>query len=153
MQTFKKAAKALYPIYSYLTEAVLTAQWGLCFPRSLLLHLALCCKFCSWKLMPMIWSEQAQPIPERYSKRPSPYCPRRFVKNGTRVGLRPGCSVLETSTNTGVWTAARGTAEDPSCVSGRARAGLCTASPLGGTAVASRIHLAFIPKFQSLYLG
>lgn len=135
-----------------LTDAAPTAPRGL----SSMLTTVTCSsppRVCSGQLMPPIWSEQAPPTPERCSKRPCPYCPRGFVNNGTRVGLRPGCSVLETSTNTGVWTAARGTAGDPWCVSGGARAGSCTASPRGGTAVASRTHLAFIPKFRSLYLG
>ncbi|XP_075399999.1 neurotrypsin isoform X2 [Tenrec ecaudatus] len=45
------------------------------------------------------------------------------AKNATRAGSQDGCCVLETSGSTDVWTAARATAEDHSCVNDLERAG------------------------------
>ncbi|XP_036089325.1 neurotrypsin isoform X2 [Rousettus aegyptiacus] len=69
---------------------------------------------------------QDERIQELYSKRPSPCSPKGFVRNATRVGSQEGCSVLEVSTNTDAWTAARGTVEGPSCASGPEGPGRCT---------------------------
>lgn len=75
------------------------------------------------------------------------------MRSATRAASPGGCSALGASVDTAVWTAARGTAEGPWCVSGREPAGPCTGSPPGGMAAEPRVHPAFIPKFQPLYLG